>query len=270
MLKFGVERPYLTWRERMLMTGCADYPDFVARFYDVIYERLRAGVDDRFYLQEIARTQNKVLEIGVGTGRFFVQALKQGADIYGIDSSGAMIERLKQKIPSEHHARVTVQNAVAMTLPGRFGLIIAPFRMFSHLIETGDQLECLERVWAHLAPGGRFIFDLYVPDLRLMLEGIKRQRDFEGEYEPGKKLIRISSAQADLVKQISRVSMEFIWDEGEERKAEWQFDMRFFFRYELEHLIRLSRLQLETIYGDFSKNSLTKDSKDFVVMCRRA
>jgi hypothetical protein len=70
---------------------------------------------------------------------------------------------------------------------------------------------------------------LYVPNPKLLSEGIDHQVDFEGEYEPGKKIKRIS----------------------------W------------EHLIRRSKLKLENIFGDFNENKLNPDSKEFIVVCKK-
>ncbi len=252
------------------MNDNVEYPSFIARFYDAIYARVRDGVDNRFFLDEIARAGGKVLEIGVGTGRIFAEARRNGADIYGLDVSRCMIEKLKEKIPPEDQGRLWIQNAAAMQLPVNFSLVIAPFRVLSHLITVEDQIECLNRVWEHLEPGGRFIFDLFVPNLSMLITGIQNLQDFEGEYEPGRRLRRIVSMNADLIRQISHVTMECMWDEGgTERSASWTFDMRFYFRYELEHLVRLSKLTLETIYGDYERGALVEGSKDFVVVCRR-
>ena len=44
------------------------YPDAFARFYDLIYDRLRNDVDNDFFLDRIKQAEGKVLEIGVGTG----------------------------------------------------------------------------------------------------------------------------------------------------------------------------------------------------------
>ena len=248
-----------------------DYPEFVARFYDVIYAHIRAAVDTEFILQEIAAAKGKVLEVGLGTARFFVEALKNGADIFGVDLSASMIGRLKEKIPPGHHSRLWIQNAVTMRLPHRFNLVLAPFRVFSHLCVVDEQIECLNNIWNHLEDGGRFIFDLYVPNPAMLASGLDHKTDFEGEYEPGKRLRRITSMQADVVNQISRVRMDYVWDErGTEQQASWEFDMRFYFRYEIEHLIRLSKLKLEAIYGDYLKNPLNRDSKEFIVVCSRA
>ena len=247
-----------------------DYPDFVVRFYDVIYKQIRSHVDETYFLNQIDKFGGKILEIGVGTGRLFSQALKNGADIYGLDVNGAMIEKAKEKIAPEHHHRLCVQDAVTMQLPYRFALILAPFRVFSHVIDVEDQIRCLNRIHEHLEPGGRFIFDLYVPDLGILMNGIREQIDFDGEYEKGKRLVRTVSSNSDMAGQTSNVHMKFEWDEeGKTRGAEWSFLMRFFFRYELEHLVRLSKLKLEAVYGDYQENPVRKDSKDFVLVCRR-
>ena len=129
----------------------------------------------------------------------------------------------------------------------------------------------MDTVYAHLNPGGSFIFDLFVPNLKMLYEGLGHVKDFDGEYEPGKKLIRYSSMQADPVNQISHVTFEFVWDEdGIEKMEEWKIDLRFFFRYEIEHLIHQSKLRLVNISGDFEEHKLNKHSKEFIVECKRS
>jgi len=253
------------------MNEPVNYPDFVVRFYDVVYHQLRSHVDEAYFLEQIAGARGKVLEIGVGTGRLFSQALKNGADIYGLDTSDKMIEKAREKVPPEQHHRLLFQNAVTMQLPHRFALILAPFRVFAHLIDVNDQLSCLSRIREHLEPGGCFIFDMFIPDLNVLAKGIPEQVDFEGEYEKGNKLIRITSANYDLSRQIGNVQMKFKWDEnGLKHEAVWKFPMRFYFRYELEHIVRLANLELEAIYGDYQGNPINEASTDFILVCKRS
>ncbi len=248
----------------------SNYPEYVARFYDVIYSKIRAGTDSEYYLKQILKTQGPVLELGVGTGRLFVDALKQGADIYGIDANRSMIEVLKKKIDKKYYNRVKVQDAVNLNLDNRFDLIIAPFRVFSHFIEVKDQFRVLNAVFDHLNPKGQLIFDLFVPNLKLITEGIKELMDFEGEYERGKKIKRITSMEADTLNQISHVKMKYVWEENrKEIEKEWTFPMRYFFKAELEHLIARSRLTLVNIFGDYQGHSLDGNSKEFVVVCQK-
>lgn len=247
------------------------YPEFFARFYDVLYEKLRGGEDSKYYQRKIAETQGPVLELGVGTGRFFIEALNNGADIYGIDLSPEMIRVLKKKLDNKDHHRIAVQDARFFDFKRKFKLIIAPFRMFSHVIDVTDQLKVLNQVNKHLAPDGIFIFDLYVPNLSMLSKGIHDLADFDGEYEQGRKLKRIVNMHADLITQISHVNMKLIWQENERRiEKDWNFKMRYFFRFELEHLIERSKLNLVRIYGDFDENKLQSGSKEFIVVCSKS
>jgi 2-polyprenyl-3-methyl-5-hydroxy-6-metoxy-1,4-benzoquinol methylase len=252
------------------MTGSFEYPDFVARFYDVIYKKVRSEVDTEYFMDKILTTNGKILEIGVGTGRFFIDALSKGADIYGMDISKSMIDVLKTKLSPENHHRVITGDAGKMQLDFKFNLVVAPFRVFAHVLETKEQISFLNNVYEHLSDKGRFIFDLFVPDPKLMAEGIDNLTDFEGEYEPGKKVRRIVSSKTDIVTQLLNVTMKFIWDEDNKQiEKEWKLQMRLFFRYELEHLIKLSKLNLVNIFGDYQENPLNSESKEFIIVCKK-
>jgi SAM-dependent methyltransferase len=247
------------------------YPEFVARFYDAVYAEVRDGVDNEFYLRELTTADGPVLEIGVGTGRLFAEARRRGADVYGVDLSPVMIERCREKLPPADRERVWVEDAVNLRTDRRFALAVAPFRVLSHVHEAGDQLQLLDAVHAVLEPSGRFVFDLYVPSLKLLLEGLPEMNDFDGEHAPGRRLRRfVSSSPADLARQTNHVRMSFLWEEEDgEHRGDWEFDMRFFFRFELEHLVARSRLRLEAIHGDFEGGALTPESREYVVVCRR-
>ncbi|OGD36577.1 MAG: hypothetical protein A2V45_00800 [Candidatus Aminicenantes bacterium RBG_19FT_COMBO_58_17] len=246
------------------------YPDYVARFYDVVYQQVRDAADKSYYVNKLVSCSGPSLEVGVGTGRIFLEALNKGADVYGTDNSAEMLAVLRDKLDPHHHRRVRQCDLVNMELGKRFDLIIAPFRVLAHIIDIDDQIRALNTAYDHLAPGGVFIFDLYVPNLKLLLDGLPPTVDFDGEHAPGKRLRRMTSATSDLITQITSVTMAFAWeDEGRQYNREWSFPMRFFFRYELENLIPRSRLTLKAMYGDFAESALDSSSKEFLVHCVR-
>jgi SAM-dependent methyltransferase len=221
-------------------------------------------------MEKILDAGGPVLEVGVGTGRFFIEALNRGADIDGIDISVEMVKILMQKLPANQHHRVLVQDLCRLWMQRKYSLIIAPFRVFMHLVSVEDQIAALNHIYDHLLPGGMFIFDLFVPNLKLLLEGLDNVNDFSGEYEPGKKIKRYATMHADLINQISHVTFRFVWDEdGKEHSKEWKTDLRLFFRYEIEHLISRSRLSLENIFGSFDETELNSESREFIVVCSR-
>jgi hypothetical protein len=139
------------------------------------------------------------------------------------------------------------------------------------VLEVEDQRHLLDAVHEHLVPGAAFVFDLYVPRLKLLLEGLPETCDFDGEWAPGKRLRRfVSSVPADLARQTNRVRMSFVWDEEDgEHRGDWEFEMRFFFRFEIEHLVARSKLRLSAIHGDFAQGPLAPKSQEYLVVCRR-
>ncbi len=246
------------------------YPDSFARFYDTIYHSQRDGVDNDYFQNEIINTKGKILEVGAGTGRLFINALKQGADIYGLDVSQSMLDVLLSKLSKDHHKRISLQNIIDFSFDFKFDLIIAPFRVMMHLLEKGDQIKALNNVYKHLENNGRFIFDVFVPDLNQLMNGLKNLTDFEGEYEPGKRLKRTVTTNPDLINQIIEVNFRLDWDEDNGTKSsEWILPLRFFFRYELEHLVERSKFREYKISGDYSGNDLNSHSKEFIVTCKK-
>jgi len=234
-----------------------EYPKNYARFYDLIYHKQRDGVDNEYFQNEIKQTQGKILEIGVGTGRLFINALNQGADIYGLDISQSMIDVLYKKLNRDQYKRISLQNIIDFKFDFKFDLIIAPFRVIMHLLEKEEQIKAINNVYKHLNINGRFIFDAFVPDLNQLINGIDNQTDFEGEYESGKVIKRIVTTKPDLLNQIIHIKFRLEWDEDNKVKHEdWMVPLRFFFRYELEHLIERSKFEKYKILGDYQGNVL--------------
>jgi SAM-dependent methyltransferase len=247
------------------------YPEVVARFYDAVYAHIRDGIDDTFYLDRMVEAGGPVLEIGCGTGRLLRRALGRGVDAWGVDASPAMVARCRAQLPSAQQERAVVADAVSLRLARRFALVTAPFRVLSHVSALEDQLRLLAAVREHLLPGGSFVFDLYVPHLPLLTGGLPERVDFDGEWAPGRRLRRlVSSLPADLALQTNRVRMSFLWEEEDgEHRTDWEFDMRFFFRFEIEHLVARSGLRLASLHGDFAGGPLAAESREYVVTCRR-
>ena len=136
-----------------------------------------------------------------------------------------------------------------------------------HLPEKEDQLKALNNIYKHLNHNGRLVFDVFVPDLIHLIKGMENFVDFEGEYEPGKKIRRTVSMDPDLIHQVLHIKFHLEWDEENTQKQEdWEFNMRYFFRYELEHLMERSDFDSYKIMGDFKGHELDQESKEFIVI----
>jgi SAM-dependent methyltransferase len=247
------------------------YTKTMVRFYDLMYERILDKSTREFYLNEINKTKGPVLEVGTGTGRIFLPALKAGADIYGIDISEVMQNYLKDKMYEKEHYRLKFADVRDFDLEQKFNLIIAPFRIFSHMLTIDEQLSALIHIKNHLSDGGKFIFDVFLPNLERIDKGNEYSLIFDGEYEPGKCVKRYESARPDYTNQIQHVMFKYEWDENDGLHNESiEFPFRYFFRYELEHLMARSGLNLDKMYGDFEYNEFGPQSKNMVCVCKKS
>lgn len=245
------------------------YNKTLVNFYDVFTADY--NVDKKFYLDKILNAGGPVLEIGCGTGRIFCDALKQGADIYGIDQSELMLGMLKEKIEVREHYRVQHINALEYKSDKKYKLIIAPFRMFAHILTVEDQLVFLRNVYNNLEESGEYTFNVFNPDLNRIQTGDKENLRFEGEYMPGRILKFYDSSKPDLLNQIQHVTFRFEWDdEGKWMNDKFYFPVRYFFRFELQHLVELTGFKSVNIYRDFDYNELNGEYKEFVVVCRKS
>ena len=149
-------------------------------------------------------------------------------------------------------------------------LRIASHQRIVLVADTYEQIRALDNVYKYLNHYGRFIFDTFVPDLNQLINGIKDQTDFDGEYVPGNKLKRIVSTTPDLLNQIINIKFHMEWEEENELKQEdWFVPLRYFFRFELEHLVERSRFEKYKILGDYLWKELNQNSKDFILVCQK-
>ena len=154
-----------------LAAGTSDfYVD--TTYYDHEFKARQA--DARWYADAYVAADGPVLELAVGTGRIALKAVRQGAEVVGLDLSAPMLEKAierrhslpKSKQGKLHLARADMRH---FELGCQFQLITCPFNAFMHLYTRQDAEACLRSVKKHLAPGGRFIVDILMADFEYLL-----------------------------------------------------------------------------------------------------
>jgi SAM-dependent methyltransferase len=106
-----------------------------------------------------------VLELGIGTGRIALPLAARGVEVHGIDLSEAMVARLKAK-PGGDGIPVATGDFATAKVDGRFTLAYLVYNTIQNLTTQDAQVACFENVAAHLEPGGRFVIEVGLPDLR--------------------------------------------------------------------------------------------------------
>jgi SAM-dependent methyltransferase len=245
--------------------------EYTARYYDAAYAELSAQrADMKFYRDLAVECGGPVLELGCGTGRALLSIAAQGLACTGLDLSPAMLEQFRRK-PGAAAVNLVCAPMESFDLgPQRFRLIFSAFRAFQHLDTPEQQLACLARVRAHLAPGGLFAFDVFNPKLeRMAIDTEPETLDLSFTYE-GRPVRRYVGATRNRATQLISITMRYVEETGggAVRESIVQLSMRWFWRYELEHLLHRAGFTDVKIYGDFDLTPVGRDTPAFVVLAR--
>jgi SAM-dependent methyltransferase len=252
--------------------------DGIADLYDsVTLYRARPDVD--FYVDEARFTDGEVLEIGCGTGRVLIPTARLGKEITGVDNSPRMLAQCKLRLdqePPEVRERATLVHADMreLDLGKQFSLITIPFRPFQHLIAVSDQIAALQAIHRHLEPRGRLIFDVFNPNIRYLLEDRTEEREDTAEVElPDNRSFRRTAriAAAHIVDQYSEAELIYYvrGADGSTQRLVHGFLMRWYWLYELEHLLARCNLRVKAVFGDFNRSPLTDESPEMIFVAEK-
>jgi len=142
----------------------ARYDDSEAEMFEA--EAIDPVVD---VLVELAGS-GRALELGIGTGRIALPLARRGVSVHGIDLSKAMVARLRAKRDGED-VGVTIGDLATTTVDGSFSLAYLVFNTIMNLTTQAAQVACFRNAAAHLEPGGCFVIEVTVPDLRRLPPG---------------------------------------------------------------------------------------------------
>ncbi len=148
----------------------------------------------------------------------------------------------------------------AFELSGRFRLVTMPFRPFQHLTTVEDQLACLGCIRRHLAKDGLVIVDVFNPKLEALVAdnlGVEMTPEPEFTMPDGRKVIRKHKiVSRDWVKQVQQIELIYYvtHPDGRQERLVQAFPMRYFFRYEMEHLLARAGFVVKDLYSDYDKS----------------
>ncbi|WP_284140684.1 MULTISPECIES: class I SAM-dependent methyltransferase [unclassified Virgibacillus] len=122
------------------------------------------GGDIEYYMERLKGTNQKILEAGVGSGRFLIPLLEQGYMVEGIDYSPAMLKSCREQCDERGlNPNLYEGNLRQFELPHKYEVIVIPTGSFCLLESFEDAKDALDCFYKHLIPGGRVIIDLIFP-----------------------------------------------------------------------------------------------------------
>lgn len=242
-----------------------------ARLYDLMFPG--GGPAVGFYRAEANRQSGRVLELGCGTGHKLIPIAVDGHPCVGLDFSSEMLAEAQRKADERGVAVEWMQGDMrAFDLGGTFDFVFIAANSLLHLHDPADLVSCFRSVKRHLAPGARFVFDVFNPSVRLLAEadGVRRTRESLSFVDPDRGDVSVDVAETyDALAQVTRGT----WSLSASSEPDFvsaPVDIRSIFPQELPLLLSLGGLRLVERYGDWSGGPFAADSPLQLCICEAA
>lgn len=227
----------------------------VAAFYDESSadmfepEVLEATVD---VLAELVGS-GRALEFAIGTGRVALPLAARGVDVHGIELSRAMAAKLAAK-PGGEAIPVTIGDMSTTRVEGAFALVYLVYNTIGNLTTQAAQVACFANAAAHLAPGGCFVIELLIPELRSLPPGARHVVFDAGQTHWG-------IDEYDVANQ-GLVSHHFDLVDGRWELLSMPF--RYVWPAELDLMAEMAGLRLRDRWADWARAPFTSESPSHV------
>jgi SAM-dependent methyltransferase len=204
----------------------------------------------------------RALEMAIGTGRVAVPLAETGVNVAGIELCQPMIDQLRTKVPADE-IPVVLGDMTTARVEGSFSLVYLVFNGISNVLSQDRQIAVFENAARHLRPGGRFVIELWVPDLRTLPPG---RTGSVFTAEPG----YLAADVCDTVdQQVVSHHVRFDPDGGTSARI-FRSPHRYIWPAELDLMARIAGFTLESRDGGWAGEPFTADSSDHVSVYRLA
>jgi ubiquinone/menaquinone biosynthesis C-methylase UbiE len=232
------------------------------------YDRMFDNTEDvAFWKQRISGAD--CLEICCGTGRMLLELAAAGVEAHGLDYAPAMLDEARAKAEARGlNVHLYEGDMRDFDLRRTFSTLMIISNAFVHLYTPEEAQRHLASVKRHMRVGSRYIIDLFVPRLDLLLS---QTRNYVLRYiDPGdgQTVTVYEEADYDPVTQIRRLR----WFYEKDGQTAWveTIPMRMFFAQELDGLLKLSGLRIVEKWGDYDASPLVNGSPKQITVCELA
>ena len=235
------------------------YGDRIANVYDEFNRPIDVSESVDILAQLAAG--GRALELGIGTGTFALPLADRGVEVHGVDSSSAMVDRLRAKKGGEAMP-VTIGDFADVEVEGSFSLVFVVSNTFFMLISQEEQIKCFENVTSHLDESGVFLIHAFVPDVSMFDKG----RHLSASL-PDLASVNLDVSVHDAVNQVVDFRHLYLTEEG---IRIYSGRLRYVWPSELDLMARLAGLRLRDRWADWRRSPFNAQSGSHVSVYERA
>jgi SAM-dependent methyltransferase len=198
------------------------------------------------------------LEFAIGTGRVAIPLHQRGVPVSGIELSPWMAEELRKK---QQDIPVVLGDMASTTVPGEFSLVYVAWNALGNLRTQPEQVACFRNAARHLAPGGRFVIELWIPGIRRFPPGQTAVPFHVGTQHVGFDTYDMATQQGTSHHYQRR---------GDGTATYSASNFRYVWPAECDLMAQLAGMELEQRMADWAGSPFTGDSESHVSVWRKA
>jgi trans-aconitate methyltransferase len=231
------------------------FGDWVAQRYARLWPELfdPAVVDPAVDFLAALAESGPALELGIGTGRIALPLSRRGVAVHGIDVSPAMIAELRTQ-PGAHAIGVTVGDFAHAEVGRTFRLAYLLRNTITNLTTQDEQVDCFRNAAAHLEPGGLFVIENYIPELRRLPPG-------DDVHVFTRTPTHLAFEEYDLATQIA-ISHHYWTIDGQ--LETFTSPHRYLWPAEMDLMARLAGMTLRERWSDWHRTPFTSSSRNHI------
>jgi SAM-dependent methyltransferase len=196
------------------------------------------------------------LEFAVGTGRVALPLSERGIAVRGLELSPHMAEQLLAK-PGADAVPVTIGDMTTARVPGPFTLVYLVANTIMNVTTQDEQLAVFANAAAHLEPGGSFVVEVIVPQLRRV---------------PLSENARVFTLDPDHVgietfdDPVGQIAWSHHWMEAGGRLVRHSAPYRYVWPAELDLMAKLAGFRLRDRWADWDRAPFSSGSQSQVAV----
>jgi SAM-dependent methyltransferase len=251
----------------------------IAEYYDPENEkRLMLEHDVPFFLGQLPRRRQSVLELAAGTGRAAIPIAQAGHAVVATDFAPEMLEIARRKRDvvglTERELSIRRGDALRMDLKRRFDWVCIFFNTFLAFTTLEQQDRVLRTCRRHLKPNGRLWLDVFQPDLGMLSRPRSTGLDPQvfQVHELGRTVMQTTEIRRSPARQTQDVTFHYTWfdERGRERRERTEFVMTWIFPRELRLLMERNGFELEYLWGNYDGSPVDDNSPRLIARARLA
>lgn len=199
------------------------------------------------------------LEFAAGTGRIALPLARRGVRVHAVDYSEPMLDQLRAK-DIDGLVTTTVADMSTVDVGESFAVVFVAYNSLANLMTQDAQVACFKNAARHLAPGGRFVVELWVPSVAPHGQGRGRHL---AQFRDGGHVVDVFNP----ITQVGESRHYEHLDDGTVRFG--HMPHRYVWPSELDLMAQLAGLEVEARYADWAQTPVDADSPRTVSVWRK-